>query len=79
MIVILALSVALMVRERRAARREVELQGRLAQSWPLFVKRQKDAEEAKKMQLYLEALTQRLREKYAQREERDQNHGDMTR
>ena len=50
LIVIAALGVGLVVRERRAARVEAELRARLAQSWPLFLKQQKDAEEAKKMQ-----------------------------
>lgn len=48
-IVIAALSVALVVRERRAARHEAELQARLAQSWPLFVQQQKLADAERKM------------------------------
>jgi hypothetical protein len=38
LIVIAALCVALFVRERRAARREAELQTRLARSWPAFLR-----------------------------------------
>lgn len=40
LIVIAALGIALMLEHRRASRREAELQARLAQSWPLFLKLQ---------------------------------------
>lgn len=40
LIVIAALSLALVVQHHRSARREAELQARLAQSWPLFLKQQ---------------------------------------
>ena len=60
LIVIAALGVGLAVREHRAARREAELQARLALSWPLFLKQQKRTEEEKKMELYLEDLRRRL-------------------
>jgi hypothetical protein len=41
LIVIAALSFALVVQHHRAARREAELQARLAQSWPLILEKQK--------------------------------------
>ena len=43
LIVIAALGTALVVQQRRAARREAELQARLAQAQPLFSKLQEDA------------------------------------
>ena len=60
LIVIAALCVGLAVRERRAARREAELQARLALSWPLFLNQQKRTEEQKEMELYLAKLRRRM-------------------
>ena len=40
LIVIVALSTALVVHHVRSSRREAELQARLAQSWPLFLQKQ---------------------------------------
>ena len=42
LIVIAALVVALVVQQRRAASREAELQARLAQSWPVYLKQQRE-------------------------------------
>ena len=39
---IAALGVALVVQQRRAARREADLQARLAQSWPVYLKQQRE-------------------------------------
>jgi hypothetical protein len=39
LIVIAALSIGLVVQQRRTARREAELQARLAQSWPLYLQK----------------------------------------
>jgi peptidoglycan hydrolase CwlO-like protein len=45
LVVIASLVMALVVQHNRAARREAELQARLAQSWPLLVeKKQRDAQ-----------------------------------
>jgi hypothetical protein len=53
LIVIAALSIALMLQQHRASRREAELQGRLAQSWPLFVKRQQTEEQIRTLSIIL--------------------------
>jgi hypothetical protein len=66
LIVIAALCVALVVQHGRAARREAELQARLAQSWPLFLKQQRDD---RQMRLHIEAMQQRYREELAKRSE----------
>jgi hypothetical protein len=42
LIVLAALCVALVVQHDRATHRETELQARLAQSWPLFLKQQRE-------------------------------------
>ncbi len=72
LIAIAALGVALVVRERRAARREAKLQAemanlqaRLAQSWPVFLKHQRNTD----MNLMMKAMEQRIRAKLAERGE----------
>ena len=42
LVVIAALGVALVVQQRRSARREADLQARLAQSWPVYLKQQRE-------------------------------------
>jgi hypothetical protein len=59
LIVIAALSVALVVQQRRAARREAELQARLAQSWPLFLKKQQLEDEMKVYEMNI-AISQKI-------------------
>ncbi len=41
LIAIAALSMALLVQHHRATRREAEMRARLAQSWPLFLEKQR--------------------------------------
>ena len=64
LIVIAALCLALVVQQRRAARREADLQARLAQSWPVYLTQQRE-----------EALLRRLAAKRspagAQQQERE--------
>lgn len=64
LIVIAALFLALVVQNHRAARREAELQARLAQSWPLFLKQQR---EDTQMQLLVEAMQRQHRVDLAKR------------
>ncbi len=59
LIVIAALSIALVVQYRRYARREAELRARLAQAWPAFVKQQKETDEMRRL---TEALTAKMKE-----------------
>jgi len=66
LIVIVALCIALVVQHDRASRYEAELQVRLAQSWPLFLKQQRDD---LKMRLLVEGMQQRYREELAKRSE----------
>jgi hypothetical protein len=54
LVVIAALCVALLVRERRAARREAELQARVARAWPAYLREQARKEIAN---AFLEAAT----------------------
>lgn len=63
-IVIAALSIALAVQHVRTSRREAELQARLAQSWPLFLKQHR--EEALLRQM-VEAKQRKYREELAKR------------
>src|SRR5262249_7576457 len=72
LVVIVALVIALVVRERRAARREAKLQAeianlqaRLAQSWPVFLKQQQNA----RIKVMIEDMLQRSRAKLAERGE----------
>jgi competence protein ComGF len=60
LIVIAALGIALV----RSTRREAELQARLTQSWPLFLKQK--SEEAR-IRLYIEAIQQRRHQELAKR------------
>jgi colicin import membrane protein len=66
LIVIAALGTALVMQQRRAARREAELQARLAQSWPLFLKQQR---EDTQMRLLVEAMQKKHRAELAKRSE----------
>jgi hypothetical protein len=72
LVVIAALIIALVVRERRAARREAELQAemanlqaRLAQSWPVFLKQRQNAD----INLMIKSMEYRMRTKLAERGE----------
>jgi hypothetical protein len=50
LVVIAALGIALVVQYRRYARREAELQVRLTQAWPVFLKQQKETAEIRRLQ-----------------------------
>ena len=65
LIVIAALGVALVVQQRRAARREADLQARLAQSWPVYLTHQRE-----------EALLRRLAAKRSPGATQQQEPGD---
>jgi hypothetical protein len=74
LIVIAALVVALVVQQRRAVRqhdravrREAELQARLAQSWPLFLKQQQRND----INASMEAMQRRYRARLAKQGEWD--------
>jgi hypothetical protein len=66
LIVIAALGGGLTVQHHRASRREAKLQARLAQSWPLFVKQQR---EDAQMRLQIEVMQQKHRAELANRSE----------
>jgi hypothetical protein len=67
LVVIAALCVGLVVEQRRAARREAELQARLAQSWPVFLKSKQQAD----IKAMIEARHYRYRAELAKRGEAD--------
>jgi competence protein ComGF len=64
LIVIAALSIALVVQHVQTSRREAELQARLAQSWPLFLKQQR---EEGLLRQTIEAMQRKHREELAKR------------
>src|ERR1700753_2404380 len=74
-VVIAALSIALVVQHVRSSRHEAELQARLAQSWPLFLKQQREdtlilqITEAKQRKYREELAKRNLQE--AQQQERE--------
>ena len=72
LIVIAALSVALVVQQRRAARREAELQARLAQSWPLFVKMQQTEERIMRLSKILDTYRVAVAKKRREAEDQSQ-------
>jgi competence protein ComGF len=64
LIIIAAMAIALVVEHVQTSRREAELQARLAQSWPLFLKQQR--EDAKLRQI-IDAKQRKYREELAKR------------
>ncbi len=64
LIVIAALSIALVVQHVRSSRREAELQARLAQSWPLFLKQQREETQLRQM---VEAMQWKHRQELTKR------------
>jgi hypothetical protein len=73
LIVIAAQGMALVVREYRAARREAELQARLALAWPPFVKQQQVAASIREAVQWSHKLVELVQQTKAdgQRHERD--------
>ena len=60
LIVIASLSIALAVQQRRGSRREAELQGRLALSWPVYQKQQQRNAQMKLDMDYTKKLVRRI-------------------
>jgi hypothetical protein len=54
-----------MMQQRRAARREAELEARLAQSWPLPAKKQNTEKDDQILKKRIQARQQRFNEKLA--------------